>query len=1486
MRKARRLGAFICIMAVVCLALAGRPVAAASPRVDLDLVGAGIADVFRALAELGDMNIVLDPAVSGTLTIRLHDLTVEEALKLVAYTTGVEYRVVGSSLIVTPPGKPSAFDPVRVERFSLTHARVDDVMPALELVADNTKLQADARTNSVIARGPVAGLEQVKQVISMLDVAVAPPEADIPAKVEDAKAEPPAPELPAPIPAPVESLDIVKLRYASARSVAGLLSLVVPSGKIQADSEINAIVMLADEVALGRAHEIIAQVDVAPAAVPLGSAPAKAEATEPKAPAEADAVKVIKLAWSPAEKVAEALRVVVEGVRIGTDSRTNSLVVRAGQSEMLRVEEIASLLDVSVAEPETPKSPEAPKPEPRSLTSYSLVHADPNEVQRALTLVVSAGAVHSDARTRSLLVFGTPEETARAREMIALLDAPTPAPAASPAPLVDAPRKAPEPDTLKATVLEYADVQVVRDALRAVLPSENIIVDSRTSKVIVRGTAAQHVLASEIIAMLDVPEVAKAGATKPAEPAPVRAIHAFRLAQADPIAVRDALALVMPRDAVHVDTHTRTALVLGLPNEIAKAGEIVALLDTAVAPAPGGPTAAAGATEAQDEAESEPEDEPEQKQELPANVMRVVRLEHAKASETREVVASAVPGVGLTADSRTNSLIVVGPDELQARVDQLVAALDVRVDPPETAQQPSVAAPEPVAEPAAQAPAPVKTVHAFRLKQADPAAVREALALVLPRDAVHVDMRTRTAIVLGLPDDIAMASEIVELLDTAAEYAEAAQAEARAAAPVQQPKPEPEPPADVMRVIRLKHAEAAQVREAIASAVPGVRLTADGRTNSLIVVAPGEMQAKVDDLVAALDIGIEPPAVAAAPAEAAPKPEPETAEVVRLEYAAPAAVRQALAPTLPESKMSVDERTASIVIVGTAAQREQARRIIAQLDVEVPPSADEIAAPTAPADPEVLQVFQLAHAPASRVREALAPVVPVANMTVDERTNSLIINASRLRMARAAEVIERLDVEIKPVPSEAAAPIPQPEAEVARYRLANAPAESLRSAVSLLAPSSDVQVDSRTNTLLVRAVPSVQQRVAELVRGLDIPVASAPEPEPRPEPTPPAPPPEVMKVFRLTHAAASDMKTLLGIVAPAAKMQPDDRTKSLIVMAPASTLAALDELVRALDIPAAPTVQANAQPAPEPDPVVTRVYRLNHAVAGDVAKALEGLVKGTVKADERTSSLVIEAAESQHARALGLIEELDRELAQVLIEARLEELSGDAGRRLGLDWSFNGLTFTPNAYGQWVSVSLDFLTNLTALEEQGKASLISRQHTFTVSGKTGKILIGDRIPVMIQEVQDGVAVTKLDFINAGIELSITPTVSEDGTITATVKPVISSIVGWTPQNYPQIRTRELETIVSLKSGNTAVIGGMLHRDEIESLAKVPILGEIPLLGELFKKRSTTTEHTEIVVMITAWQVNPGQRPVVGPATSGEKFPVKVEDSPTKTNPAN
>jgi type II secretory pathway component GspD/PulD (secretin) len=165
---------------ILCLAFAGQAAfGALERRVDLDLVDAELADVFRALAELGDMNIVLDPAVRGTLTIRLHGLAVEDALRLVAYTTGVKYRVEGSTMIVLPPGAVStSLEPLGIEKFSLTYARTTDVIGPARLVAGGAKLEADERTNSIIACGSAEELRAIGDVLRMLDVPVQlPPEA-------------------------------------------------------------------------------------------------------------------------------------------------------------------------------------------------------------------------------------------------------------------------------------------------------------------------------------------------------------------------------------------------------------------------------------------------------------------------------------------------------------------------------------------------------------------------------------------------------------------------------------------------------------------------------------------------------------------------------------------------------------------------------------------------------------------------------------------------------------------------------------------------------------------------------------------------------------------------------------------------------------------------------------------------------------------------------------------------------------------------------------------------------------------------------------------------------------------------------------------------------------------------------------------------------------------------------------------------------------
>jgi type II secretory pathway component GspD/PulD (secretin) len=924
----------------------------------------------------------------------------------------------------------------------------------------------------------------------------------------------------------------------------------------------------------------------------------------------------------------------------------------------------------------------------------------------------------------------------RAAELARALDVPFPA----------EPEEVGEEVDIETIVLKHAPPGSVRDGLAAVMPREGIIVDERTSTLIMRGTPSQRERARQIAALLDVPVPAGEEADKPgteAEPAeePAAGIRAFRLKEADPEAVREGLGLVMPKTSVYVDRRTRSVLVAGLPDELARAEKIVDLLDQ---PSPD---------------ISEP-DQVEAEEKREADEVRVICLVHAPAHAVRETIAPVMQDARIAVDERSNSLLVVATPSVQKRVAEVVSALDIDIPRPELATEPAT-----------------------------------------PQDP------------------------------------------------------------EVTRVVTLSHARAAQVREALAPIVAVSDITADPRTNSLVIVTAQSRMERALEVIARLDVEAAADSVAAETEK--PELEPERAEVVRLEHASPAKVREALAPTIPMSKISVDERTGSLVIVGSAAERARAFAIIEALDIEVQ-EPERVEEPVVAKDPEVTEVIKLRHAPAAQVREALAPIVPTSSITVDARTNSLVIAAAESRMDKALEVIARLDVEIAPVQEgelEKEPVIEQPQ--VVTYRLAYAKAESLRPALGLLVPSSEVQIDARTNTLLVKATPLAQRSVGELIASLDIPIEEAKAPEPELD---------VLRVFKLKYASPSEMKSLLGVVAPAAKIQADDRTGSLVVLAPADVLRKLEGTIESLDLP---SVVAED----EPDPVVTRVYRLNYATPSDIEKALGNFVSGTMTSDPRTSSIVVRAAQSEQAKALELIDSLDCELPQVLIEVRLEELTGDAARKLGIDWTFSGLSFGENTFGQWVSVSMDFLANLTALEESGHANLISRQHTFTVDGKTGKILIGDRIPIMTQEVKDGQAINRIEFINAGIELSITPKVSRDGTITATVKPVISSVVGWTPQNYPQIRTRELETIVSLKSGQTAVIGGLLHSDEIDGMAKVPILGDIPLLGELFKKRTKTTNTTELVMLITAYRVNPGQRPAVGSPLQGDSFPITVEDVP-------
>lgn len=158
-----------------------------------------------------------------------------------------------------------------------------------------------------------------------------------------------------------------------------------------------------------------------------------------------------------------------------------------------------------------------------------------------------------------------------------------------------------------------------------------------------------------------------------------------------------------------------------------------------------------------------------------------------------------------------------------------------------------------------------------------------------------------------------------------------------------------------------------------------------------------------------------------------------------------------------------------------------------------------------------------------------------------------------------------------------------------------------------------------------------------------------------------------------------------------------------------------------------------------------------------------------------------------------------------------------------------------------------------AMIENGKARIISRPNVTTMSGKDAKILIGGEIPY---ESSNGYGTTSTDFKDYGIGLDLhAPTVDRDGNITTELETQVSRL-DWanavTKDGYrmPGLVTRSAYTTVNIPSGMTMVIGGLLDSDDATTIQKVPLLSNIPILGELFKYHNKSRQKTEIVVLIT------------------------------------
>src|SRR5256712_3533241 len=287
--------------------------------------------------------------------------------------------------------------------------------------------------------------------------------------------------------------------------------------------------------------------------------------------------------------------------------------------------------------------------------------------------------------------------------------------------------------------------------------------------------------------------------------------------------------------------------------------------------------------------------------------------------------------------------------------------------------------------------------------------------------------------------------------------------------------------------------------------------------------------------------------------------------------------------------------------------------------------------------------------------------------------------------------------------------------------------------------------------------------------------------------------------------------------------------------------------------------------APPPEVPETISYHLSYGDVNAIRAAVAAAVPGVrVAVDPRTNALLITGTSAQHEEVVKVLGSLDIKIPQVVIQVNVVEINTTAERNLGLFDSTTGIG-TGAGFG---NVVLDSATRritftltdaslinfrLRALINEGKARILTAPRVATLDGNKATIVLGQKIPVFTSTTVGGQLQTTVSYQDVGVKLVTTPRVNSDEVITLALTPEVSTLGAPVTSGGQQafiVNTRNADTVLIVADGRTIVLGGLIDRSERTTILKVPLLGDIPILGELFRRSDTTTADTEVIFMIT------------------------------------
>lgn len=238
-------------------------------------------------------------------------------------------------------------------------------------------------------------------------------------------------------------------------------------------------------------------------------------------------------------------------------------------------------------------------------------------------------------------------------------------------------------------------------------------------------------------------------------------------------------------------------------------------------------------------------------------------------------------------------------------------------------------------------------------------------------------------------------------------------------------------------------------------------------------------------------------------------------------------------------------------------------------------------------------------------------------------------------------------------------------------------------------------------------------------------------------------------------------------------------------------------------------------------------------------------------------SLIIMGSPSDIARAKDILAQLDIPRKQVKIDVAITEIANSKEKNIGTEWSWGDINLNEDTttsgiwFGKFTKDATNVAATVSALISSGRANLLAQPNISVLDNESAEILIGDRIlfPKLTGYSDNGVPIYDKDEEKVGIYLQIAPKITGESEVILTLYPQVSLVTGYL-NNYPQISTREARTTVSVKNGATLAIGGLVQENEIRDASKVPLLGDLPIIGSIFRHSKTTKDRTEIVIFLT------------------------------------